>query len=288
MKTFLTILSLTVLVTVTASAAETAMIPDESSAAVGVTEPHKQIDLSFPESGVIRVLSAEEGEQVAKGQILAQLDCRVLESQLAIARMRAESPAGIQSAKATLDMRQSRLTQLEKLADNQNANADELARAKAEQEIAEADLQLAHEAIAEHKLTAEQIEAQIEQRTLRAPFDGIVARINRDESASVSPNDGPIISLVKLDQLELIVHIDHRRIDLLETGQTLAVEALDRPVNGTGTIEFISPVIDASSGTARLRLTLPNEDARHRSGVKYRVRLPGAAVAVVPDVEEAP
>ena len=280
MKTFFALLFSAAAVLITASSAITA--PVDTDAVIGVTEPQEQIDLSFPESGVIRSLPVEEGDPVSKGQVLAQLDCRVLESQLAIAQMRAESPAAIQSATATLDMRRQRLSELEKLAASQNANADELSRAKADHEIAQADLQLAHESVTEHKLEAQQFEAQIEQRTLRAPFDGVVATITRDEAASVSPSDGPIIRLVKLDTLELVVHIDHRRLDDLKTGQTLSVEAVDRPISGTGTIAFISPVIDPSSGTARLRITLPNEDGRHRSGVKYRVNLPVPTVASAP------
>ena len=262
---------------------------ETDATAVGVTEPQEQIDLTFPESGVIRAIPVEEGQRVQAGAVLAQLDCRVLESQLAIARMRAESPAGVQSATAKLDMRRQRLTELEKLAASNNANPDELARARAEFEVAQADLLIAQEAVIEHQYTASQIEAQIEQRTLRAPFDGIVSRITHDEAASVSMNDGPIVSLVKLDQLELVMHIDHRRVDGLATGQTVKVEALDRPVSGSGTIEFISPVTDPSSGTIRLRIALPNEKGEHLSGVKYRVYLPDpATTALVTDTNTSP
>lgn len=251
----------------------------EDAALTGVTEPMEQIDLAFPEPGVIRTVDVKEGDLVKKDQVLAQLDCRVLESQLKIARMKADSTAAIQSASATLTMRQQRHEQLQRLAASDNANADELARAKAEFEIAQADLQLAHEAAAEHALEASQIEAQIEQRTLRAPFDGVVARIARDPAASVTPNDGPIVSLVQLDRLDLVVHVDHRRLDSLAQGRDLAVESLDRRVQATARVEFISPVIDPSSGTARVRLSLPNEQRQHLSGVKYRVLLPPGAVA---------
>lgn len=250
-------------------------------AVTGVTEPQKSLELSFPESGVIRAMAVEEGDAVKEGQILAQLDCRVLEAQLKIAKMKAESPAAVKSASATLEMRQHKLDQLKKLAASQNANADELARAKAEFEIAEADLVLAHESVAAHAIEAEQIEAQIEQRTLRAPFDGVISRITRDIGASVTTNDGPLISVVKLDRLDLVVHVDHRRADGLTPGKVLTVEAVDRPVTGTATIEFVSPVTDASSGTVRVRLALPNEQGQHRGGVKYRVVLPNGAVAGV-------
>jgi len=249
--------------------------PDPATGSVvGVTEPGEQIDLSFPEPGVIRLLEVKEGDSVKTGQTLAQLDCRVLEAQHEIAAMHAASTAAVHSASATLEMRQQRLSQLERLAENDRANADELSRAKADREIAFADLQLAREATLEFDLGARQIEAQIEQRTLKAPFDGVVARVHREIAASVSPQEGPILTLVQLKELDLVFHIDHRRLDDLKVGAEIPVEALDRPVAATGTIAFISPVVDAPSGTARIRLTLPNTEGRHRSGVKYRVDLP--------------
>jgi len=241
---------------------------------VGVTEPGQQIELSFPEPGVIRLVDVKEGDAVEAGALLAQLDCRVLEAQHEVARMRAASTAAVHSATATLEMRQQRLSQLERLAANERANADELARAKADREIALAELQLAREAATEADLEARQIEARIEERTLRAPFPGVVARIHRETGASVSPQDGPIVTLVRLAELDLVVHLDHRLLDRLAVGSEVPVRALDRPVAGTATIAFVSPVVDASSGTARVRLALPNPAGEHRSGVKYRIDLP--------------
>jgi RND family efflux transporter MFP subunit len=246
----------------------------ESASVIGVTEPGRQIDLSFPEPGVIRVIGVKEGDAVEEGALLAQLDCRVLEAQHEVARMRAASTAAVHSATATLEMRQQRLSQLERLAASERANADELARAKADREIAFADLQIAREAATEADLEARQIEAKIEERTLRAPFSGVVARIHRETGASVSPQEGPIITLVQLAELDLVVHLDHRLLDRLVVGTELPVQALDRPVPGTAAIAFISPVVDAPSGTARVRLTLPNPGGSHRSGVKYRIDLP--------------
>lgn len=251
---------------------------DESAPAggsvVGVTEPGEQIDLSFPEPGVIRRIEVKEGDAVTKDQLLAQLDCRVHEAQLEIAKMRAQSAAAVQSATATVGMRERRLEQLEALAQNDRANADELSRARADHEIALADLQLAREAALESQLEARQIEAQIEQRSLRAPFDGVVARVHQETAASVSPQEGPVLTLVNLAELDLVVHIDHRRLDGLQVGAEVKVEALDRPVAGTATIAFISPIVDAPSGTARVRLSLANATGEHRSGVKYRIDLP--------------
>lgn len=242
---------------------------------IGVTEPGQQIDLAFSEAGVIRVVEVKEGDIVKSGALLAQLDCRVLETQHEIAKRRAESTAALESATATMEIKKERLAQLEKLAANARANADELARARGESSISQAEFQLAQEAKAENLLEAELIKAQIEQRTLRAPFDGVVASVLRDPGASVLPQDGTIISLVQLDQLDLVVHIDHQRLDGLVVGQEVKVDALDRPVTAMAKIAFISPVVDASSGTCRIRFVLPNGDRKHLSGVKYRIDLQG-------------
>ncbi len=241
---------------------------------VGVTEPGRRIELSFPEPGVIRRIDVAEGAAVKSGDMLVQLDCRVLEAQLEIARRRAEGLAAIQSANASVKMRQQRLEQLERLAETDRANAEELSRARAEAEIALADLELAREDAVEHALEAKQIEAQIEQRTLRAPFDGVVADIHREVGASVGSQDGPVLTLVKLDELDLVVHLEQRLLDRIQVGEEVPVTALDRPVSTKARIEFISPVVDASSGTARVRLLLPNAEGQHRSGVKYRIDLP--------------
>jgi len=251
----------------------------DSTVIVGVTEPGRSLELAFPEAGVIRRLEVEEGDSVAAGTVLAQLDCRVLDAQLAAARMKASSTAAIQGAAATLRMREERLAQIERLANSDRANADELARARAEAEIARADYQLAREAAEEQAHLAAQTEALIEQRTLRAPFDGVVARIHHEAHASFAPQDGPVLTLVRLEELDLVAHLDHRHLDGLAEGDEVRVEALDRERSGNATLAFLSPVVDPSSGTARLRFRLDNAEGRHRSGVKYRIILPGTPLA---------
>ncbi len=244
-----------------------------SDEVIGVTEPSQRIDLSFPEAGMLRLLNVKEGDAVKKEQILAQLDCRSFEARREIAMERASSTAAEQSASATLTMREQRLTQLERLAVSDRANTDELSRARAEREVAAADVQLAREAKSEAALEARQIEAEIEQRTLRAPFDGVIARIHREVGATLLPQEGPLLTLVNLEKLDLLLYVDHQRLDGLKIGDELAVKSLVGSVTGTANVAFISPVVDASSGTVLLRLKLSNSEGTHRSGVKYRVSL---------------
>ncbi len=253
-------------------------VPLPAQEVIGVSEPVHLVDLAFPESGIISQISVKEGESVKKDQVLASLDNRVLDTQLRIARIRAASAAKIQSSQSEWEMRSRRLKQLEALATRGSANEDELAKARSDAATAEAELQLASEEKEQHKIEAMQIEAQIDQRTLRSPIDGVVTRVFREQAENVSPSDPVVLSLAQLDTLEIVMHVDPAQAALLHQGQSLLVASLQDGTKGDATVAFISPVTDSASGTTRVRLTLPNAEDHHRSGVKYRVQL-GQGVA---------
>ena len=51
----------------------------------GYTEPSKLIKVSSLESGILADLMVREGDQIKKGQVVAKLDTRLVESDRAIA-----------------------------------------------------------------------------------------------------------------------------------------------------------------------------------------------------------
>ncbi len=238
---------------------------------VGVTEPVEEVELAFSEAGVIAEIPVEEGDVVEKGQVLARLDNRILEVGLKIARVRAKSGAGQKSARAQLGTKQRRLKELERISKGGGVNTDELSTAGAEVEIAEAKLMEADVQAKENQLKVEQIQAQIERRTLSSPIDGIVEKTFRDEAAAVGGGADPVMTVVRLNQLALVVYVDAAMGAHLEVGQKARVTPLSGGDEGTAVVAFVSPVTDPSSGTTRIRLLLDNRAGKHRSGRKYRV-----------------
>ena len=242
---------------------------------IGITEPVEEIALAIPEPGIISEISVEEGQRVNQRDLLARLDARSHETRQKIAAMKAESKASIRSAKAELDLREKRLKKLEQLGVG-NTNPDELARASVDYETALSRYELAQEEAAQAVIELEQITIEIERRILRSPIEGIVTRILRDEAESVGGGDTLVMTVVNLDQLDLIVHIE---TDLAEQMARMGSVMVDRVGHEGGrylvsaAVEFVSPVVDASSGTRRVRLRLENEDGTHVSGVKYRLQL---------------
>ena len=210
-----------------------------------------------------------------RGDLLARLDARSLEARQKIAALKAESEAAVRSSAAELKMREERVEKLERLGSG-NTNPDEVSRARVDYEAALSRYELAMEESTGAKIELEQITVEIERRILRSPIDGIVTRIHRDEAESVSGGETLVMSVVNLDELDLIVHVE---TDLAEQVGKMGKVIVDR-VGEAGRgyltdagVKFVSPVVDASSGTRRVRLRIDNKSGHHVSGVKYQVQL---------------
>lgn len=267
----------------------------EPVSVLGYLEPYRSISMNAAESGVIDTISVSEGDAVKEGQPLLNLNIRVLEAQLAIAKIQAESTAEIELATADLAVARDRHEKLLELKESGTAHSSELSRAEADLKKAEAQLNLAHEArkIAGYKVA--EINAGIEQRVLRSPIDGVVLEINREiaESATApqeGPQHKPLVKIVQIDRLRLVIHAPANQAATLAPGGKLKLRVLGqsslepgRETDGTeteGTIEFVSPSIDPATETIRIRLVVENPDGRIKSGAHALVLLgPGAAPA---------
>lgn len=246
---------------------------------VGTTVPVREVQMSFPEAGIIEEIAVEEGESVKQGQLLSKLDTRVLDVALRLAVVKAESQAAEKSAAASWNLRKRRFDELTRLARSGSANKDEVARAEADFEIAEANLDTAREETRSRIIEVEQIRAEIKRRTLLAPFDGVVTRIHREISENFQPGQDAVLTVVQLDELHLVLHFDHRLARQLKTGQLIPVRnAGFGPETNPGApimarVVLVSPVTDPASGTTRVKLALDNTKRQHRAGLKYAVDL---------------
>ncbi|MGY8642113.1 MAG: efflux RND transporter periplasmic adaptor subunit [Verrucomicrobiales bacterium] len=240
---------------------------------IGVTEPKHEIDLAFPESGIIAEIAVEEGQSANKGELLVKLDSRVLAAKEKRAKIKANSMEALRAAYSEMTMREKRLNQVKQLG-ARNSNPDEIAKADVDHEMAKARYEAADEEVQTSKIELEQIEVEIERRMLRSPIDGIVARIYRDVAESVVGGETVVASIVNLDQLNLVVHVPAVTARGLKAGSKITVAPTLSSLNDSkteATIAFVSPVVNASSGTKLVRLQIENPVNAHESGVKYQV-----------------
>jgi len=219
-------------------------------AASTTLESEQQADVLTKIDGLVESVRVEEGANVARGQLLAELDDD--ERQLALTQARLKRDA----ARVELD-RQTRAHQ-----EGLNAQQD-YDRAKNAFELAEADV-----AAAELALT---------YTRLFAPFAGQVVERAVVQGRHVKPGE-KLFTIACLRPLVAKVYLPEKDVVGLRIGQTaeIVVEAASG-VKLAGRVVRIGPVVDVGTGTLKVTVEVssPGEVARPGSFVN---------VAIVTDV----
>lgn len=229
-----------------------------SNTRAGTIKACRRSGLSMPGGGRVEVLHVREGQQVAAGELLLELwnqDRKALvaqaEAHFAVASHQREQRC-VESQNAEREARRLR-TLLERGLASQEAteSAETRARASAfacqagqdERQVAQAGLELQRALLAETQL--------------RAPFPGIVARIEGEVGEFVTPSPPgiptpPAIDLIDYSCLYVTAPIDEVDAGRLHGGQTARV-TLDafRNRQFAGRVERIAPYVQEIEKQAR-------------------------------------
>lgn len=228
------------------------------------TEPYRSIEIAAPETGTIARLSVEEGDQIKAGTVLANLNEEVLAASLAVAKEATASKGPLNSATADFQMQQERHQKIQGLFNRRHASQTEVDRAKAQLEMAAAKVESVEDDLRVKTLEMRRIEAQLEQRRVRSPIDGLVTEIFKEEGEFVSPNDPKVMTVVQLNLLRVIFSVPQNETSRLKVNQSVPVLIEGKELNGI--VKFISPTADAQSGTCRVKIQIDNSELTLSSG----------------------
>ena len=234
----------------------------------GFSEPYSKVELAVIEPGLLDRVEVTEGDSVRPKQVLAKLNTEVLEKGLAIAEQKAKATGALLAAEAELRLRLGRLEQIKLLRQRGHATEHEYARALADYDIADARLMLAREEKVLSQLEVERIETQIERRIVRSPIDGIVSNIHKRVGESFAPGDTFVMTVVQLSQLKAKFALTPGQAELLSVGNAVRIVFPNRSKQTVGSIDHISPVMDAKSGTIEVSVVIDNTKRHFRSGAR--------------------
>ena len=214
--------------------------------AVGTLVAVNGTDVTTEAGGVVRKLSFEPGQPVKAGTVLVELNT---DNELAVLR---SSEAAAKLAVVQRDRwRELGETQL-------------VSKAEVEERATQAATSIA------------QVEAQralIAQKTIRAPFDGVLGIRKVNLGQFISPGT-PIVGLQQLDPIFLDFTLPEQQLPLIETGATLQAVVDSLPGEQfEGTITAIEPSVDAGTRNFMVQATLANPDGKLRPGAFARVGL---------------
>ena len=159
----------------------------ETVEATGTLQAVKTVQVGTQVSGTIKALHADFNTRVHRGQIIAELDPALFETQVEQARAslaRLESDA--QRAVVQLDDARRKLTRAQTLAAQGLISASDLEAAEVDVRMAEASWRGMQAQVEQARASLHQGEVNLEHTVITAPIDGIVISRNVDVGQTVA------------------------------------------------------------------------------------------------------
>lgn len=230
----------------TAIAAEDAW--EGTIAAVGTVAAVRGVAVSNESPGVVTAIHFESGQVVRAGQVLVELDTSVERAQLASAEARKQL--------ADLSAGRSRA-----LAEREAASKAQLDADEAQLKTSSADFGA--------------LKAQIDRKTVRAPFAGRLGIRNVNLGQYLQPGT-PVTVLESLGSVYVDFTVPQQYLPDVKVGTAVRVALKDAVAGGgplDGTIGAVDPAIDATTRSIKLRASVPNPKDKLRPGMFVNVEV---------------
>ncbi|WP_411816587.1 efflux RND transporter periplasmic adaptor subunit [Hyphococcus sp. DH-69] len=211
---------------------------------IGEGRAVKSVALTSEATGIVTQVNIAPGKHVSKGDILLKLDDA--QQRIAIERARAQYPI----AKANAERYAS-------LKETEAASALEAETAFNNYKAIEADLRAA--------------EFALSQRTIKAPFDGVIGLTTIEAGDYVRAGD-PVTTLDDTSSIIVEFAIPQEASNLVKVGQGVTARlAAAGASEHEGRVSAIDSRVDAQSRTLKIEATFENEDGSLIPGTIFSV-----------------
>ena len=236
----------------------------------GTVWAENQIDL-YPEiSGRITAVHVESGESVARSQPLVQLADQQFREQLR------QAEAGQQIARARLRQAEARLAEMQAQGRRTQAlgqrelvteleletSAAQLASARADVELAEAQHEQASALVAEQ-------EDLLRRTVVRSPIDGVVGRRDAEIGMQATPTTR-LFTVGNLDHVKVRVPVTDVMLRYVREGQPVRIYVRDTGATEkviTASVTRISPFISIATRSTEAEIEVENAERLLRPGM---------------------
>ena len=222
--------------------------------ATGTVTALNAVDLKARVDGQLQKLNYVEGQEVASGTLLAQLDPRPLR-------------ATLQQAQATLQKDQATLVNLKLDAERYDKLATIGAGTTQNRDSSKAALAAQLGTLAADQAQVDTARLQLDYATIKAPFSGRLGLRQVDVGAMVHASDTTgLVTLTQIAPITVLFSVPQERLGELATQQRkapLAVAVNDASGGqalATGQLVFIDSQVDASTAQIKLKAAFPNTD----------------------------
>ena len=211
----------------------------DDAEAVGTFVAVNGTDVTTESGGVVRSIEFDAGQPVRAGAVLVRLNT-------------SNEEATLRSLEASAKLARVQATRWQQLGKDKLVSLDEV------------QSKVTAAATAQAQVDAQR--ALIAQKTIRAPFSGVLGIRKVNLGQFVSPGD-PIVSLQQLDPIHLDFSLPEQRIGELVEGTVVRARVDAMPgVVFDGKVTAIEPLVDAATRNFKAQATVQNPDGKLRPG----------------------
>ncbi|WP_377811808.1 efflux RND transporter periplasmic adaptor subunit (plasmid) [Azospirillum sp. A29] len=232
---------------------------------IGTVQAFNTVTVRARVDGELQRVSLQEGQLVKAGDLLATIDSRPLQAQLAQAQAKkAQDEAQLANARRDLE----RNMNLKEFASRQSVDTQRALVAQYEAQI-RAD-----------EAAIEAVQVQLNYTTVTAPLSGRIGLRNVDQGNVVRASDqNGIATITQIQPIAVLFTLPEKQLQAVLAAQAqgpVKVEAQDREgrrVLDTGSLSVVDNLIDTGTGTIRLKAEMPNDPQKLWPGQFVNVRL---------------
>lgn len=275
----------------------------ETVDATGTLQAVTTVQVGTQVSGTIKTLRADFNSRVRRGEVIAELEPSLFDTQVEQARAsltRAE--ADVRRAEVQLEDAQQKLKRAQELAARELLAAIDLETAEVNARVATAALQAAEAQAVQARASLHQSEVNLAHTVITAPIDGIVISRNVDVGQTVAASmQAPTLFVIARDlrAMQVEASIAESDVGRVRTGQPVAFRVDAFPTDvfaGTVSQIRLQPVVEQNVVSYVTVIDVPNTDLRLKPGMTANVtieiarasdvlRVPNAALRVKPSPE---
>ncbi|WP_075181475.1 efflux RND transporter periplasmic adaptor subunit [Pantoea sp. 1.19] len=195
-------------------------------------KPAMQVEVGAQVNGQLRKLYVRQGDRVRKGQLLAEIDPTLQESELNTAQARlASASAQKRASQATLQRdRLAYQRQRQMMRDGAGVQSD-LEVARARYAAQQAQMAVDDAQIVQAQMAVKTAQANLSYTRIVAPIDGeVLGIVTREGQTIVSSQSAPtILVLANLEQMRVETRISEADIQKIHAGQPLEFYVIANP-----------------------------------------------------------
>ncbi len=223
----------------------------------GRIDNRRRVEIRNPVAGQLTSFNLAEGDAIAANHIIAVVKNPVTHSRL-------------NKAKYQLRQAKNNLSRLESLSKSQAVSEEQLTTAQTEMDVARA--------------TVNEIEVEITQGTIKAPFDGIVAQKAVENGTYLSPYT-VIATIVDANNFAVTASVPSYQIKPLKQGLSAKVISAGGGETPVATLDRIFPTITGNDNMATVEFLLPKKESNSLTSgerVYLELELPKVEAITIP------